>query len=493
MRRAPRPFALAGLAAAYGCSVYDQSLLLTGDRDASSDGSAAPECSEGRCWWSDDPAESCSSVGAPTEEDRPESDGAEELPPIYMGLQQLRLGTTTLAGEATMDAWTKFGLDMDGLCTNSSTCPDTTNIACQSLSPQQPFDGEGCRDNTFARLQPIAAQVPEIGGTFGLDEESFNCGLWSGAYNVITKLAGYNGKANDDAVEVSLYASPGLETPPGWSCPFPGFRDAYPRWRVSSPWLISADDLVEPISTPGQLPDSKIKGTGYVRNGYLVVFLPDNAVTRLPGDRAPFPGFTLVTQKGLFIGRLLQLQDGTWAIEDGLQVGRILKNDLVGAFRKIGFCEQFQPFYDSMQTYVDENADLLASGMNDPTVPCDAMSLGLGFESAQLTPGSAFQLAPEVDCPPPPGSDGGAGAPGDGGVDGSAGNGGSAGAAGAGGTAGVGGTGGAAGTAGGTGGAAGGSGTGGAAGSSGAGGTAGAAGAAGSGASSGGPADAGAD
>jgi len=56
------------------------------------------------------------------------------------------------------------------------------------------------------------------------------------------------------------------------------------------------------------------------------------------------------------------------------------------------------PFYDAVVTYVEENADTLASGEVDAEAPCDAMSLGIGFEAKQLTPGAVVPLDPLIEC-----------------------------------------------------------------------------------------------
>lgn len=195
------------------------------------DGSEFPasDCKGGECWWSGMQAE-CRSAGVPKEADRPEAqDGDTSLQNLYFGWNRIWIGETDLAGTASMDAWQSFGFDLDGTCTNSSTCPDVQNVqACKPGSDQIPFDGELCRDNTFASLQPVAAAVPEIGERFGISEAEFNCNLWRGSYTVVTRLSGYNGRPNDSDVRVDLYISPGSEREQPWQCPSEDFATRYP-------------------------------------------------------------------------------------------------------------------------------------------------------------------------------------------------------------------------------------------------------------------------
>jgi len=399
------------LAFCASCDVYSPALIepmprqdagVTASFDVSS-------CSGGECWWSTLEPDRCKTAGMPRPSSRPpttddDNQTANGGAPIYLGFTQLRLGSTDREGNATEDAWQDFGFDLDGVCTNSSTCPNVSAQTCRAASPAVPFDGQLCRDNTFARLQPVVAAVPELGNRFGLSEDVFNCALWRGSYNMLVGLRGYNGQADDSQVQVDYYRSTGLEEPRPWKCPVQDFRNDYPRWRTSLKWRIDSGALTDAITTPGILPDSKFADpNAYVKDGYLVAQMPDGIEQGFTGDASPYRGFLFKAQKGLFVGRLTLMQDGTWAIRDGLTAGRIRKNDLVQAFREIGFCEDgdFASFYTSMLGYVNENADLLASGDNDPNSDCDAMSYALGFEAAQLTPGAEETLPSRIECCPP--------------------------------------------------------------------------------------------
>ena len=63
-------------------------------------------------------------------------------------------------------------------------------------------------------------------------------------------------------------------------------------------------------------------------------------------------------------------------MRDGLATGRTRKEDLILGFRQAGFCPGMglDAFYDAMVNYVEENADVLASGEVDVEAPCDAIS-----------------------------------------------------------------------------------------------------------------------
>ena len=390
-----------------GCRVYNDRLISASTATDTHDTQPAPfdpnSCQGGECWWSILEPDGCRSAGAPTLTDRPSAsaDGPDEVETFYLGLTQVRIGSTDRQGQATDTAWEEFGLDLDGSCTNSSTCGGNMSLSCRSAGAAIPYDGQLCRDNTFARLQPVVAGVPELGERFGLSEEVFNCALWRGSYNMVFAISGYNGKLEDSNVRVDFYRSTGLQEPRPWTCPATDFRTAYPRWRTSLKWHIDASTLTAPVAEEGKLPESKfVDPHAYVKHGYLVAQLPDDSEVGFAGEAAQHRGFLFKAQHSVFVGHLVDTQDGTWSMRDGLVAGRIRKQDLVQAFREIGFCEdgEFASFYRSMVGYVDENADILASGEVNPKLDCDALSYGISFEAAQLTPGASATLPKKIEC-----------------------------------------------------------------------------------------------
>jgi cysteine-rich repeat protein len=360
-------------------------------------------CTGGECWWSKPVAE-CRSAGSPKETDRPPAespDGDTSLPDLYFGWTRIWIGETNLAGEESMNAWQGFGLDLDGTCTNSSTCLDVQNQqSCKPGSDQIPFDGELCRDNTFASLQPVAAAVPEIGARFGIGEAEFNCNLWRGSYTVIARMSGYNGRPNDSQVRVDVYISPGLVRPMPWECPSEDFASQYPLWRLSNEFKIDPGNLAG-TSQDGELPESTVfDADGYVRDGYLVFRIPDGSLVRLAGDGTRYRGFSMKTYQGIWTSRLEREQDGRWHMHDGMAAGRVRREDLIMSFREIGLCPGvgLDGFYDSVVEYIEQNADVLSDGTNDAERDCDAMSFGIAFDAAQLTPGPLEDATPLVEC-----------------------------------------------------------------------------------------------
>jgi cysteine-rich repeat protein len=387
-------------------SIVDTPDSLDADGEEQPSDETTISCSGGECFWSDpDNGDPCRSTGLPDESWRPTETESGDVGDIYVAISRVWIGGSRLDGTPDDEAWRTIGLDLDGICTTNECAEarelDEMDVSCQNNSPQVAFDGELCRDNTFARLQPVAASIPELGGVFGLEETIFNCELHRGSYSTILKISGYNGRSNDEQVRVDVYASGGIASAlPPWKCPNDDYTD-YPLWRPSIRWLIDQDDLEGDIEEEGTLPDSKaFDDNAFVRNDYLVIRHSDPAVYRLASLKAAFPGWVLKVSNGYSVANIYKDEDGTWKLKDGVLAARISKSDLLMSFREIGLCPQgdAEYFYDAVEQYIDENADLLLSGDIDRDEDCDALSVGIGYEASQITPGPAVTLDPIVDC-----------------------------------------------------------------------------------------------
>jgi len=361
----------------------------------------AASCQDGECWWSHE-RESCRSAGVPGEADRPahSSSGDTQVSDFYLGVTRLRIGETDSNGARDTNAWQHFGFDLDGLCTSARGCAET-QPACRQVGVETPFDGELCRDNAFGRLVPIAAAVPEIGTRFGISEAVYNCNLWRGTYTFVLKISGYNGERDDAEVRVDFYLGVGLEKPASWQCPNADYDTQYPKWRANNAWKIDPDNLDGAITEAGELPGSKTADTGaYVRGGYLVARFPEQMLLRLAEDGETYRGFALKSSQNIWTGRLERDATNTWKIRDGLFAGRVAVPDLVRSYREIGLCPGvgLDGFFDSVVEWIEDSVDVRLDGTVDADRECDGISLAMGYEAAQLTPGSAESATPLVEC-----------------------------------------------------------------------------------------------
>jgi len=399
---------VAAAALAY-CNVYSDSLLVSGSAgDAGTDG---PDAGSGIGWWSGPGnTDDCYSAGVPTPADRPPAGDTSTVAPIYLAITAMRLGSLDPNNQPSMTAWQDIGFDLDGVCTNSPTClTNNPVVSCKPTGAAVPYDGNYCRDNTFGRLEQQASTVTAIGGTYGLNDDAFDCALCVGDYNFLIKISNYNGQTDDDEVRIDLYPSPGLETPLPSDCSSPTWRMHSVCFNSGNPFTIRDTAVAQPQGGP-MLPDAIVNDPkAYVRGGYIVAQLPANTLFWFPGYNAPATAFPLSFAQALVAGRLAKAQDGTWTIQDGTIGGVATEQDILNGFQLIGFCPSTEPMnYPLVKSELHGYLDILASGKADPNTTCDSISVGIGFTAAQATAGKLVHIPDPVPCTPKgQGSDGG--------------------------------------------------------------------------------------
>ena len=353
-----------------GCNVFDSSLIETegADPDASIDmGDAPPDfgtntgigCTEG------------SRVAPARPPASMEGDDIEEL---VFGLKEVLLNP----GET---GWREIGLNLDNYCSEAPVpqgeCippnPDATLL----------LDGEQGIDNAFgAELYPLVELVfPDLQMVSRMSSDN-------GIGVVAVRLRGYNGRANDPRVDVTLSQSvtgfagtPDQTEPPAFTIidyepymPDGVTRLDSPAWEGHD-WMVLRDDTF----FAGDLEQPLVRDdNAYVVERKLVMVLPDRVEIRFAGDAN---GITVKLTDARAIGTLSedfsQLTDVTFA-------GRWSVLDLLQTTRSLGVCEddaEFMIFRNKLQTAADVRA---TPGTGGDMVNCDALSIGVTFQGYRI-------------------------------------------------------------------------------------------------------------
>jgi hypothetical protein len=371
-------------------------------------------------WWPYVNGHMCQSAGVPSTDDRPAAeDPGASLPPIYLVVSRIRLGTAN--DDATLtpnpNAWQDIGFDLDKRCTASSTCQDSLQepiyeVACQHPSAQRPYDGKQCRDNELSKLFKLAASSPSIGEWFGMTEGDWNCELHRGGWGNMLKISDYNGKKNDGNVRLDMYATLGLQTLPTWTCrrvieeSLATNWTTRVSWRADEHWKIDAASISLSAPDSGtELPNANVYDpAAFVRNGYLFARLPDNSPFGLNGTKTKIPGFGVNLYRGIMVGELVKETDGTWSIANGTIGGVVRVDHLLQSFRAMGFCNNLCNSYDQVRDYLNTYRDALTSTSSIlPDTPCDGLSFAEQYVARQASAGKQdIETAPDpTDCPQP--------------------------------------------------------------------------------------------
>jgi hypothetical protein len=383
-------------------------------------------------WWPYRDSRGCDRAGVPGPGDAPKTeDSTESGQPLYLALSRYRLSSQNDAkftpDEPDNLAWAEIGLDFDNACKNSDTCKvNGKNVIDQLCEQSTVKDGSQCRDNTIGRLF-ISASVSTPGKWFGVREDDFNCAIRRGRMGIIFKISDYNGGQNDKQVRVDLYTSTGLVNPindSGSRCrrdPNTGAEtiegtlpDDWPSvalWRSNERWRVTQQSLAQTDDEPAadELPNAKaFDPRAYVRNGYLVAHLTPGGIDWwLNGKNAVTPGFRLVVQRALLVGKISQ-DSGEWRLTDAIITGVTSAEQMVQSFREIGFCDNMCDLYRVMASFMNINKDAML-GTNDKQparVRCDGLTWAGDIEARAATALKSDidrdpAPYPPLDCPQP--------------------------------------------------------------------------------------------
>jgi hypothetical protein len=390
--------------------VVDDSLIDSGARDG---GPTGP-------WWPYINDHGCASAGVPARSDRPAaSDVGADLPPIYLALSRLRLGTAKDDPALTPDdnAWQDIGFDFDKQCTNSATCEvdqmQVTDRSCANTN-LTPFDGNQCRDNEIGKLLKVAAMSPTVGPFYGMTEQDWNCEIHRGGFSLIFKISGYNGKNNDRDVRLDMYTSTGLQKLPAWTCratiDAPLSTDWFnrPDWLSTDAWKVAqrSIDLAAPDPTdPTELKNSVASDVAaFVRGGYLYAELPDGAEFWLNGENTPVPGTRQIMHRAIMVGQMIKGQDDLWTIDHGLLEFVTSPGELLQSFQEFGYCENMCEGFNQLRNYLNTHQDTLTGTAESlPATPCNGLTLAFDMKARQAT-ALAKDVVPvqaPVTCPQP--------------------------------------------------------------------------------------------
>lgn len=391
--------------------VVDDTLIDAGGRDGT--GPTGP-------WWPYTNAHGCASAGVPARSDRPAaSDVGTDLPPIYLAVSRLRLGTAKDDPQLTPDdnAWQDIGFDFDKLCTNSATCEvdqmQVTDRSCANAN-LTPFDGNQCRDNEIGKLLKVAAASPTVGPFYGMTERDWNCEIHRGGFSLIFKISGYNGKINDRDVRLDMYTSTGLQQLPAWTCratiDAPLSTDWFnrPNWLPTDAWKIAqrSIDLAAPNpADPNELKNSVAADVAaFVRGGYLYAELPDGAEFWLDGENTPVPGTRQIMHRAIMVGQVIKGQDDLWSIDHGLLEFVTSPGELLQSFQEFGYCENMCEGFNQLRNYLNTHQDTLTGTAESlPTTPCNGLTLAFDIKARQATAlaKDVIPVQAPVTCPQP--------------------------------------------------------------------------------------------
>lgn len=300
---------------------------------------------------------------------------------LWVIARQFFLGTKTVSGALTSDAWKDWGYDIDHVCTgpteaaaNSGTCLKYPTAKSEVL-----LDGNGCRDNVWAsELMKLIVSFDSV------VEDSANDYVTRGFGSWIFVVRDLDDGANDPYAPGAMYKAA------DWQI----FHTGAPKFDGSDVREVTGDSVIgnDPMQPLTTFPN------GYVSNGVWV-----------SGDRSKIHASIPVSGVNAnfdMVGGVV-----TIALTDDHSTGTLgliagaLRTEQVQAFidpvgAALGLCPG-TPLYDAVLNRLKEYVDVVADApdLQNTTVQCDAMSTGIGFTVVPIQP--VTQVIDEI--PPPSG------------------------------------------------------------------------------------------
>jgi len=296
---------------------------------------------------------------------------------LWLAVKRFYLSTQSLGSTISPDgggtptskeAWKDFGYDIDHVCTGEAEAIGSIGTCKKNAgSPEKVLlDGNSCRDNNFgSQMIPIVATFNSV------FEDDSNQGVLGGANTLVLALEDLDDGENDPYVVGKLYRVSNIL----------GYPTTKPKWngsdiRQADRASLDAGDITKPRA---YFPK------GYVTNNTWVSGEPSKFIVPIPVNSV---------SSDLHLGgavMTLKLASNHSTGNLGVLAGALARADLELAIRPIarsaGVCTDsliYKALINSVQPLMDVVME--SPTLQDTTVDCNGMSVGMGLEFANVQP-----------------------------------------------------------------------------------------------------------
>ncbi|GAC1539428.1 MAG: hypothetical protein NVS3B10_30110 [Polyangiales bacterium] len=301
---------------------------------------------------------------------------------LWVIVDHFYLGTQAPDGTPSRDAWKDIGFDLDHVCTGEAESIANVGTCLRDPLAKKTVlaDGNLCRDNNWgSQLLPLVSIVNSV------FEKDSNDAILAGTNSWLLVLRDLDPGADDPYVPGALYKAA------QWA----DLGRSKPKFDGSDVRQVEAVSVFDhDVNKP-----RTVFPKGYVVGNTWVSGEPIDIEVSVP----------IATVKAEFnmIAAVVTLElasdHSTGGV--GTLAGGLPKSAFEGLLRPVaaaaGFCPG-SPLYDTLQTRVQQYVDLVAGAPNlqNTTVPCDTMSVGIGMTVAPLQPVTAVvdELPQRTPC-----------------------------------------------------------------------------------------------
>jgi len=298
---------------------------------------------------------------------------------VNLAFHVLWMGETDKNTMFTPDtrAWETFGYDIDGKITTAAST-DVCTLAPGASSDVQ-IDGDDGIDNSFgANLVGYLSAAFISGSTTGFSDY-LTGRIEHGDYTFLADTVG-------------LTKSP-TQTNRGLTMGFYGASkiSGTPTFTLADNWPVNAATLADGVTLASGAKTSL--SDSYVVNGTFVSGDPADFIFTISVEGQPFA--LIIHQAVLTFQHTIDDSGASHAV-NGTIAGVLRPTELnagietlTGSIQNGMFCGLVGFF----TTAVTESQDILLDGTNTAGMPCDAISIGLGFDADEIAPPSTVEPA----------------------------------------------------------------------------------------------------
>jgi hypothetical protein len=271
----------------------------------------------------------------------------------------------------------EIGFDLDGVCSNLGERPTCRTFAWAKGDPTDGVDGI---DNGGGALMHAELEVFNIAP---FTSKTVTQGIRSGtvAPVALLRVRNYNLRVKDDSVTLDWYLAEAKGVTPETK-PLLDGSDAWPIWDGTLEQGTS-------FTPSGSLPNSRFRDAdAYVEDYTLVARLPPGTPLKLQNVSFMTEGLTISLKLGYD-----PLRVSSGVIGGMLSAKELFRKmpEMTQAFKIGSICRE-DPSYPTVKAYFCRFIESRSDARTAPDESCDAISLGMRFETTIVKPGA---LSPE--------------------------------------------------------------------------------------------------
>jgi hypothetical protein len=284
--------------------------------------------------------------------------------PRTFALQGLFLGGTDRTGAPSDGAWKKYGYDLDKKTTTSKST-DVCSLADGAPKSAQ-TDGDQGIDNSFGEtILPIVTSVSATA------ETDINKSLTDGSFTVMLDIQGLT----DDPAQTNTNLSGQIFAGATYSA-----DKTAPGFDLTTDWPVRPELLADGKTVEG---GSKVKfdpATTYIVKGQFVTQASAIKLSLAVGGQA--------LELDILNAVITFNHTDPHSAATGTIAGIINTQQLVDAIHGVAgrlqksLCEGSA--FDQIATELKQASDIVSAGANNAGVPCDGISIGLGFTAKEI-------------------------------------------------------------------------------------------------------------